>query len=45
MSVINYDHGDDDYGDSVIHSVSKSVSQSAILPSQYYQRWKKIYSF
>ena len=28
MSVINYDHFDDDYGDSVIHSVSKSHSQS-----------------
>ena len=28
MSLINYDHVDDDYGDSVIHSVSKSHSQS-----------------
>ena len=28
MSVINNDHVDDDYGDSVIHSVSKSHSQS-----------------
>ena len=28
MSVINYDHGDDDHGDSVTHSVSKSHNQS-----------------
>ena len=28
MSVINYDHGDDDHGDSVIRSVSKSHGQS-----------------
>ena len=46
MSVINYDHVDDDYGDSVIHSVSKShsqsVSQSVILPSQYYQQRKQV---
>ena len=27
MSLINYDHVDDDYGDSVIHSVSKSHSE------------------
>ena len=28
MSVVNYDHGDHDHGDSVIHSLSKSHSQS-----------------
>ena len=28
MSVVNYDHGDDDHEDSVIHSVSKSHSYS-----------------
>ena len=28
MSAVNYDHGDDDHGDSVIHSLSKSHSQS-----------------
>ena len=28
MSVVNYDHGDDDHEDGVIHSVSKSHSQS-----------------
>ena len=36
------ENDDDDHGDSVIHFVSKSHSQSVILPSKYYQKWKQM---
>ena len=40
------DDDNDDHGDSVIHFVGKShsqsVSQSVILPSKYYQKWKQM---
>ena len=36
------DDDNDDHGDSVIHFVSKSHSQSVIQPSKYYQKWKQM---